>query len=176
MKNIVKNIVAVLAFSVTAFTPGISAFAQNLPEGVYLESNGLAYRKTATLKPGTTDKYIIDLEAFVTGDVTTKITSTPADIVLVLDVSGSMNDPMYSENKTWTVSEIGSGTHYWSYNNDLYEVVIYNNRFYVYINGNWYTLSNSSSYSGTLYFGEKRIDALKDAVKKFIGVIKDNDL
>jgi len=95
MKNIVKNIVAALAFSVTAFTPGISAFAQNLPEGVYLEEKGLAYRKTATLKPGTTDRYIIDLEAFVTGDVTVSTEAVPADIVLVLDVSGSMDYTLY---------------------------------------------------------------------------------
>ena len=95
MKNIVKNIVAALAFSVTAFTPGISAFAQNLPEGVYLEEKGLAYRKTATLKPGTTDRYVIDLEAFVTGDVTITETTNPVDIVLVLDVSGSMTENLY---------------------------------------------------------------------------------
>ena len=75
---------------------GLTTFAQNLPEGTYLEKNGIAYRKAATLKPGTTDRYVIDIEAFVTGAVHKIVSSKPADIVLVLDVSGSMDENLHS--------------------------------------------------------------------------------
>lgn len=90
MKNIVKYMMAAAVMTAT-----FPVLAQNLPDGVYEEKNGIAYKKTATLKEGTTDTYTIDLEAFVTGAVTVKNTSVPADIVLVLDVSGSMDDEMY---------------------------------------------------------------------------------
>lgn len=49
--------------------------------------NGLILNKTAEQ---TSDGYKIALEAYVTGSVVTTTTTTPADIVLVLDQSGSM--------------------------------------------------------------------------------------
>ena len=94
MKNTIKNLIVATIFFWATIVSGLSAYAQNLPDGVYLEDKGIAYRKTATLKPGTTDRYIIDLEAFVTGDVTVSTEAVPADIILVLDVSGSMDETL----------------------------------------------------------------------------------
>ena len=82
---------AAALFCAAAFAPGLTAYAQNLDEGTYEEKNGIAYRKSATLVNGTTDEYWIELEAFVTGEVTVVSEVKPADIVLVLDVSGSMD-------------------------------------------------------------------------------------
>lgn len=63
-------------------------------EGLYLD-------KTATLEDDGT--YTIRLEAFSTGDTMTVLKQTPTDIVLVLDVSGSMADKFpYSYGKAWT--------------------------------------------------------------------------
>jgi hypothetical protein len=177
MKNTFKYILAA-----AALMTGLTTFAQNLPDGVYiLDESGVAYRKSATLKPGTTDKYIIDLEAFVTGEVTIKDEAVPADIVLVLDVSGSMDDLMYNETKRWTSSDLNSGTTYYYFYEDYYteeycEVRYYNNRFQYYRNYGWHNLSNGTSWSGTLYWGEKKIDALKTAVGSFIETIQENDL
>ena len=78
-----------------AFVCALGVSAQNLPEGTYEGKNGIAYRKSSTLKPGTNDTYVVNLETFVYGAVTIKNMSIPADIVLVLDVSGSMNETMY---------------------------------------------------------------------------------
>lgn len=185
MKNIVKYMMAAAVMTAT-----FPVLAQNLPEGVYEEpvdaqgkSKGIAYKKSATLKPGTTDTYTIDLEAFVTGSVTVKNTSVPADIVLVLDVSGSMDDYMYraTESKNWTPNNLGStNTYYYQYNGAYYEVSIYDNRLiFGPVGYDYYYLGNNygQSYNGELYIrGEKKIDALKTAVKGFINEIQRNDL
>ncbi len=98
MKNTFKYILAALAFSVAALSSGFHAFAQNLPEGTYLEKNGLAYRKSATLQ--TDGSYLIDLESFVTGSVTHVTQTPPVDIVLVLDYSSSMAGTPISNLRT----------------------------------------------------------------------------
>ena len=54
------------------------------------ESSGLHLNKTATLEDDGT--YTINLEAWATGEVIQTVKTTPTDIVLLLDVSGSMND------------------------------------------------------------------------------------
>ncbi len=102
MKNIVKYMMAAVVL-----TASFPVLAQNLPDGVYEEpvdeqgkSKGIAFKKSATLKEGTTDTYVIDLEAFVTGSVKVENKSIPADVVLVLDVSGSMSDNIYEYSYT----------------------------------------------------------------------------
>lgn len=66
------------------------------------ESSGdLVLNKTATLEDDGT--YTIKLEAFSTGETQTVLKQTPTDIVLVLDVSGSMDDDFtYTSGKDWT--------------------------------------------------------------------------
>lgn len=55
-------------------------------------TEGLKMNKTATLEDDGT--YTINLEAWATGETTTVTTTEPLDIVLVLDVSGSMKNEM----------------------------------------------------------------------------------
>ncbi len=55
-------------------------------------TNGVKVIKTATPKEDGNGKATINMEAYVTGTVTTTTQSTPLDIVLVLDQSGSMED------------------------------------------------------------------------------------
>lgn len=59
-----------------------NALNEDIPEGLIID-------KTAT--KNTDDSYTITLESYVTGNVTTTTEVQPVDIVLVLDVSGSMN-------------------------------------------------------------------------------------
>ena len=84
-----NNIFKYIASSV-ALLSGLAVCAQNISSGVYFEQNGIAYAKRAILNNDGT--YTIDLETFVTGEVTQTYESVPVDVVLVLDVSGSMDE------------------------------------------------------------------------------------
>lgn len=145
-----KYILGLIAFFAVAITTG----GQNLPTGTYIEDpnvKGIAYAKRATINPDGT--YTIDLETFVTGEVTQTYESKPADIVLVLDVSGSMSDNMnnyaYREasvsritggnNWNYNSSPKSSG-YYYKYNDKYYELLIgrtrqggYSQNYYYYL-------------------------------------------
>ena len=58
------------------------------------DDSGMTMSKYVRVQPDGT--YIIDLEAFATGHADISVETAPADIILVLDVSGSMADTMYS--------------------------------------------------------------------------------
>lgn len=72
-------------------------------------SEGLVMNKTISkvVKDTTDTKYTIQLESYATGKVTTSTKSTPCDIVLVLDESGSMK---YSFERTYKYQTYGKGT------------------------------------------------------------------
>lgn len=83
MKKIYNYFLIAIAFF--ALVPTMNVRAQK--ETTY--SNGLGYSKNIST-PDDEGIYTITLEAFTTGNVTVTKKSIPADIVLVLDVSGSM--------------------------------------------------------------------------------------
>ena len=103
--------------------------------------DGLVMDKTATPVEGSADDYKITLEAYTTGTVSTSETTKPTDIVLVLDQSGSMADPMggykytayrtgYSSNRNYHNDEYyqlrhngGSGNLWHSLGKDQYVAV-----------------------------------------------------
>lgn len=70
------------------------------------DADGLIINKTAAYD-AKTNSYKITLEQYVTGSVTTTTTTKPADIVLVLDVSGSMDDALSTE---YVYTEVYSGS------------------------------------------------------------------
>lgn len=73
------------------------------------DTGDLVLNKTAKLENDGT--YTIQLEAFSTGEVTTVSTQTPTDIVLVLDVSGSMDENFtYTSGQQWTSVRDDFGT------------------------------------------------------------------
>lgn len=89
--------------------------------------NGVAYKKTIS-EPDDNGIYTITLESFVLGQVTVEQKTMPADIVLVLDYSGSMRDNMYSTtynkvNNTggFTPDQINNN-HWVLYNGKYYQV------------------------------------------------------
>lgn len=94
MKTILKYFLVVVA--VLAFAP--MTYAQ------YVESNGVALNKKVD---GPKDgQYTITLEAFTTGEVTVSTGVAPADIVLVLDYSNSMNGSRIASLRTAAASFI----------------------------------------------------------------------
>lgn len=94
MKNTFNFIISFVAFAITALVTGSAVSAQNLADGTYMEQNGIAFAKRSTLNPDGT--YTVDLETFVTGEVTQTYEAVPVDVVLVLDLSGSMDDKISS--------------------------------------------------------------------------------
>lgn len=63
--------------------------------GGTVEQNGLVMSKT--IKEGENGQFLLTLEAYATGTTTTTTTTDPVDIVLVLDVSGSMDEYMETD-------------------------------------------------------------------------------
>lgn len=90
-KKIVAMLMAVaMAFSllpVTAFATGETQEGNSQP--VTNSKNNLTMNKT--VKPNKDGTYTVRLESYATGSVTTTQPLVPMDIVLVLDVSGSMD-------------------------------------------------------------------------------------
>lgn len=82
MNNKVKQIVATMALAVGVFSFATPLFAQD-------EEIKVSYDKYV-VGPDENNVYTINLEAYVTGSVTVTTSVAPADIVLVLDYSGSM--------------------------------------------------------------------------------------
>lgn len=183
MKKIFKYILTSLALLPVSF----AAFAQH-------EEGGVTTSKNVT-GPDSNGLYTVTLEAFATGGTTIIDNTKPADIVLVLDVSGSMDyakGDVTSVGRTVTYDEIASGSEtYFIYRNNEYRKVYagtfrYNNRTYYHLytygaNPNnqdfWidYNQNKSNLSRNDLYTGITRMDALKEATKAFIDEIELND-
>lgn len=143
------------------------------------DDTGIVLNKSA--KSLGNGNYQITLEAYATGATTVTTSADPADIVLVLDVSGSMDDPMnckevYSSN----LNEKNNYYIYiWSNGNWNWQEVTWNESWGYYYDDyfgteRWESVtpkdSNSDNNWGHIQFysGEKKITALKTAVNGFI--------
>lgn len=138
---------------------------------------------------------LLTLEAYATGSTTTTTSTEPVDIILVLDVSGSMKDNIsdeYDYHETYSIST--SGTYYYKDTNGQYQRAYYCDGENWSGNSNhdagWYTrnhqnLGNCWGESGTrlipktssadttgtqfyTYSKLTKMDALKTAVNGFI--------
>ena len=92
MKKKFLALVLTLAMVLSLVPMTALAASENDPVGTVQSdgNNGVKVIKTATPKENGNGKATINMEAYVTGTVTTTTQSTPLDIVLVLDQSGSM--------------------------------------------------------------------------------------
>lgn len=134
MKNSLNYIATLVVVSAAALVTEDAIYAQNLEAGTYQVQNGIAFAKRSTVNEDGT--YTVDLETFVTGEVTQTLESVPVDVVLVLDVSGSMDDTITNYSYTlasvssitgsglnWTASSTSQSTnYYYNYNGEYYEV------------------------------------------------------
>lgn len=143
---------------------------------------GLELRKVYNPSTG-----LLTLEAYATGSTTTTTSTAPVDIVLVLDVSGSMDENIVSYTYT-PVYEINiDGTYYYQDANGQYQQAYYcsgcsnwhtEEHYDRWIFGSYHgstrlTPKTSADSTGTQFYTRtgstaKKIDALKTAVNGFI--------
>lgn len=143
---------------------------------------GLELRKVYDPSTG-----LLTLEAYATGSTTTTTSTAPVDIVLVLDVSGSMDKSIVSYTYTAAYEINSNGTYYYQDANGQYQQAYYCSNC-----SNWYTEEHydhwilgsyhggtrltpktSADSTGTQFYTRtestaKKIDALKTAVNGFI--------
>lgn len=110
-KTKILSLLLCLSLFCALIVPSTKAYADNEPD------SGMKISKTATANEDGT--YTITLEAFATGSkvITEQKTDIPTDIVLVIDQSGSMNDPI--GGYTYTAYRTG-GYNSRNYHNEEY--------------------------------------------------------
>ena len=110
-KTKILSLLLCLSLFCALIVPGTRAYADNEPD------SGMKISKTATANAD--GSYTIMLEAFATGStvITEQKTDISTDIVLVIDQSGSMNDPI--GGYTYTAYRTG-GYNSRNYHNDEY--------------------------------------------------------
>ena len=111
-KTKILSLLLCLSLFCALIVPGTRAYADNAPD------SGMKISKTATANND--GSYTITLEAFATGSkvITEQKTDIPTDIVLVIDQSGSMKDPI--GGYTYTAYRKGSGCNIRNYHNEEY--------------------------------------------------------
>lgn len=136
-------------------------------------NGGLVMSKTVSQT--SESEFLLTLEAYATGSTTTTTTKKPVDIVLVLDVSGSMDDYM----ETYSISPNGIYYYYAGYYGGYQRV------YYCSQCGGWYTKEHSwlnhgkqltpktsasdTNTSHTQFYSDvTKMETLKSAVSTFI--------
>ncbi len=89
MKHTINYILSVFALLISVFAQAQTATTDPPIWTGYKLDRGIATKKT--VDPIGNNRYTVKLEAFATGQQDLVVTKTPLDIVLVLDVSGSMD-------------------------------------------------------------------------------------
>ena len=174
------------------------AFAENETSGsVQADGNDLNITKSVTAKNDGT--YELKMEAFATGTSQTTTVSKPLDIVLVLDVSGSMDEVTRTrtytaqERKSYSYNSIDNSRtqYYYKDSNGQYYPVYADydwhlfspNEYYIYYRtgnrghliGKVVNSKTDAIYTGVLYTATtikaKKLDSMKAAAKKFVNTV-----
>lgn len=129
---------------------------------------------------------LLTLEAYATGSTTTTTSTEPVDIILVLDVSGSMDDKIVSYTPVYEINS--DGIYYYQDDNGQYQQAYYCKGGLIWDHdAGWYTQSHgigshggtrltpktSADSTGTQFYTRtvsptKKIEALRSAVNGFI--------
>lgn len=188
MKTWKRALALVLALVMALSLVALPSFAEGEEDSTgndgmpYIEENGHGGTVTKdglvmskTIKKTGDSQFLLTLEAYATGSTTTTTSTAPVDIVLVLDVSGSMDDYM----ETYSVSP--GGTYYRKDSDGDFQRVYYCSKC-----EGWFTREHRyTNYYGTQLFPKTsasdtntrhtqfysdvtKITALKTAVNAFI--------
>lgn len=185
MKTWKRALALVLALVMALSLVALPSFAEGEEESAgdtgmpYIKDHGGTVIKdglvmSKTIKEGENGQFLLTLEAYATGSTTTTTTKDPVDIVLVLDVSGSMDDYM----ETYSVSP--GGTYYRKDSDGDFQRVYYCSQC-----RGWYTKEHSWRKHGTqltpktsasdtntshtqFYSDVTKMETLKSAVSTFI--------
>lgn len=168
------SLVALPSFAEGEETGGDTGMPYIKDQGGKVEKDGLVMSKT--IKKGENGQFLLTLEAYATGSTTTTTSTKSVDIVLVLDVSRSMDDYM----ETYSISP--DGTYYYYDEGGLWGWGAGHKRVYYcssckgwYTNdhsqyghgGTQLTPKTSANGSGTQFYVTK-METLKSAVNSFI--------
>ena len=140
-----------------------------------LIESDVEYSKKAHVIDWENRTYKIDISAASKSRSQSTVVTGAADIMLVLDVSGSMNNSIpvdykkVADNTEEGRSSLKSGnTYYLKYNNKYYQIRKYDNRYYIYKKG-YYDISEDQYKNCEIFIKlATRFDALKESVKQFI--------
>lgn len=143
-----------------------------------LIESDVKYSKTAHVTEWEKRTYQIDISAESKCRSQSTVVTGAADIMLVLDVSGSMNNSIpvdykkVADNTEEGRSSLKSGnTYYLKYNNKYYQIWKnnYNNRYYIYVGFSRDYISEDQYKNCEIFIKlATRLDALKESVKQFI--------
>lgn len=145
-----------------------------------LIESDVEYSKKAQVIDWKNRTYKIDISAASKSRSSSTVVTGAADIMLVLDVSGSMNDPIYEkvadnteEGRDSLNFDNTDNTYYLKYNDTYYEIKKRGNNYYIYINyllwGDWQNISDSQYENCEIFTTTRtRLNALKESVKQFI--------
>lgn len=136
--------------------------------------SGVQLSKTVT-KDENSDTYTVRLEAYATGAQTTVVSTKPCDIVLVLDVSGSMDENLGSVSRTAADKELGQieGYYYYSDRDGRYDIRYNTQTNQWEAKDKWVSTGIFSGYydwqtCSRTTFSYSKLSALKNAVNTFI--------
>lgn len=171
MKTWKRALALVLALVMALSLVALPSFAEGEETGggndgmPYIDENGHGGTVTKdglvmskTIKKTGDGQFLLTLEAFATGSTTTTTSTKPVDIVLVLDVSGSMDDSIsdkYDYYETYSIDT--DGTYYYKDNNGQYQRAYYCGGGSTH-DGGWYTEKHSNGFFGLgSYHGGTRL-------------------
>lgn len=188
MKTWKRALALVLALVMALSLVALPSFAEGEEDSAgndgmpYIEENGHGGTVTKdglvmskTIKKTGDSQFLLTLEAYATGSTTTTTSTAPVDIVLVLDVSGSMDDYM----ETYSIST--NGTYYYYDEGGVFGYNAgYKRAYYCSSCEGWYTKNHSQYDNGTrltpktsvndsgIQFYVTKMETLKSAVNGFI--------
>ena len=143
--------------------------------------SGVQLSKTVT-KDENSDAYTVRLEAYATGAQTTVVSTKPCDIVLVLDVSGSMDENLGSVSRTAADKELGQieGYYYYSDRDGRYDIRYNTQTNQWEAKDKWVSTGIFSGYydwqtCSRTTFSYSKLSALKNAVNTFIDQVADKE-
>ena len=148
--------------------------------------NGVVLDKKA--EKITDSTYKITMEAYATGASTTQVSTEPVDIVLVLDVSGSMDDTMYTYTPVYKTNLNTQENYYIEQSGEYQKVNWKTSPLGIILPEGWYTddlyevspktSENDTDENNVQFYervaGAKKIAALKTAVNGFIDNVAKN--
>ena len=152
MKRIYNYILT--AAALVAFLPGLSAQGPDgnphagidpetgNPRGYQVNDLGIGYSKDIT-GPDKDGNYTIHLHTFVEGSGSSTKNNLPADVVLVLDVSGSMDESYSTYSYTARPSQAYTYNNYPNNANSRY--------YYLHSDGNYYQVQSQRYNGGSWY-------------------------
>ena len=189
-----KNIFKFITLGIALLAGTVAANAQT----TWNEDGGVATAKTVSA-PDENGLYTITLETYATGESSITETGIPVDIVLVLDVSGSMDQTLYNYNarpsQGYSYNGYGTNSYYYQHTDgQFYEVQRDGRRLYFEADRTYYLYGtgvqtnrpsqvangNTVIWTGVLYNrvsrGMNKMTALKNAVTAFVNEVHHNSL